>query len=296
MCTFSVAEILYFFKEKSIIADNMFLKLQPLIYSLFFLAGLELIVFFHAHVLAIVFLLLLMALFQGKKVGKRWKFSILPIFFVISSVALLYFITIRYEQQAFIILVSFMYYLALLGAYRLSKYSGDQTAIGINKAVTIATIFFVYASAYGLYLNFLVPLYFLILTYLLATFFVSYQYFSIIGPRAETLVDEDEEKDEAEELKNDPNVGAKPYDKKIVWAYSLLISLAMTEIAWTMNFWPFGYLTSGAIALILYFVLWDIIRDYFLNILSKKRVLTNLIISLFLVTLVLLSSKWIPVI
>jgi len=269
-------------------SNNMFLKLQPFIYSLFFLAGLELIVFFHSHVLGIVFILLLMALFQGWKIGHKWKFSILPIFFVISSVALLYFVTIQYEQQAFIILVSFMYYLALLGAYRLSKYEGDQTAIGINKAVTIATIFFVYASAYGLYLNFLVPLYSLIITYLVATFFVSYQYFSIINPL--------KEKEDDEDTNNESEIVERVFSKKTIWAYSLLISLAMSEIAWTMNFWPFGYLTSGVIALILYFILWDIIRDHFLNILSKRRVVMNLAICSCLITLILLSSKWIPVI
>jgi hypothetical protein len=271
----------------------MFLKLQPLVYSLFFLVGLELIVFFHAHVLGIVFVLLLMALFQGWKIGHKWKFSILPIFFVLSSVALLYFVTIQYEQQAFIILASFMYYLALLGAYRLSKYEGDQTAIGINKAVTIATIFFMYASAYGLYLNFLVPLYSLIITYLLATFFVSYQYFSIINPLKEK---ETENEDKAIKTEDKSKAAERVYSKKTVWAYSLLISLAMSEIAWTMNFWPFGYLTSGVIALILYFILWDIIRDHFLNILSKKRVVMNLVICSCLITLILLSSKWIPVI
>lgn len=208
-----------------------------------------------------------MAMFQGWKIGHKWKFSVLPISFVLSSVALLYLVTIRYEQQAFIILASGMYYLSLLGAYRLSLYENDQTARGMNMAATVSTIFFTYASAYGLYLNFLVPLYYLMLVYLLITLFVSYQYFSIIHPH-----------------------------KKIVWAYSFLIALAMAEIIWTINFWPFGYLTSGVVALILYFVLWDIIQSHFLSILTKKRVISNLIFFSILTSLVLLSSKWIPVI
>ncbi|HRY82111.1 MAG TPA: hypothetical protein P5232_00180 [Candidatus Moranbacteria bacterium] len=245
----------------------MFLKLQPLIYSIFFFIGLELIVFFHRHVIFIVFFLLFMALFQGWKIGHRWKFSVLPIFFVISSVALLYLVTIFYEQQAFIILASAMYYLSLLGAYRLSLYEGDQTARGMNMAASVSTIFFTYASAYGLYLNFLVPLYYLMLVFLFATLFVSYQFFSIIY-----------------------------HDKKIVWAYSFLISLVMAEIIWTINFWPFGYLTSGVVALILYFVLWDIIQSYFLNILNKRRAIANIIFFSLVIGLVLATSKWIPVI
>ena len=245
----------------------MFLKLQPLLYSLIFFIGLELIVFFHANVLFIMLFLLLMALFQGWKIGRKWKFSILPIFFVISSVALLYLVTIRHYQQIYIILAFVMYYLSLLGAYRLSKYENDQTAKGMNTAASMATIFFTYAGAYGLYLNFLVPLYYLMLVYLVTTFFVSYQYFSIIC-----------------------------VNKKKVWLYSLVVSLVMAEIAWTIDFWPFGYLTSGAVALILYFVLWDIIQKNFLDIIRKKRIIFNLIFFSVLASLVLISSKWIPVI
>lgn len=246
----------------------MFLKLRPLICSLFFIAGLEAIVFFPEYVLFIVFFLFLFSLYQGKRIGKGWNFSVLPVFFTLSSVALLYLVTLIYEQQTFIILASIMYYLSLLGAYRLSRYENDQTARGMNMAATAATIFFTYAGAYGVYLNFLVPLYWLMAVYLVVTLLVSYQYFYII----------------------------KKTDKSLVWIYSFILALAMSEIIWTMNFWPFGYLTTGVIALILYYVLWDLIQSHFLNLLSKKRVVVNIILFSFVIGLILLSSKWIPVI
>ena len=104
--------------------------------------------------------------------------------------------------------------------------------------------------------------------YLFITLLVSYQYFSII----------------------------KDGDRRTVWIYSLLLALAMVEIVWTINFWPFGYLTAGTIALILYYVLWDLIQSYFLNLLSRRRVVANMIFFSVIITLVLLSSKWIPVI
>lgn len=136
-------------------------------------------------------------------------------------------------------------------------------------AATASTIFFTYASFYGIYLNFLVPLYILMIAYLVVTLLVSYQHFSIIK---------------------------RDSDKLPVWIYSFLLSLAMTELIWTMNFWPFGYLTTGTIALILYYVLWDIIQSYFLKVLSRKRVVANTILFSVLIALILLSSKWIPVI
>jgi len=245
----------------------VFLKLRPLLFSLVFLAGLELIVTGHGFVFPVAGFLILVSLFEGRHLGKSWRFSILPISFTISSIALLYLIGLPYEQHIYIVLASALYYMSLFGAHRLGEYDGDKTAQGMNMAATSATIFFTYAGAYGLYLNFLVPLYTLMLAYLIITLFVSYQYFSII--------------------KN---------NKKIVWIYSFLLALAMAELVWTMNFWPFGYLTTGVIALILYYVLWDIIHSHFLSVLTKKRVATNTAVFSILVILILLSSKWIPVI
>jgi len=246
----------------------MFLKFRPLIFSLIFFGSLELIVFAPKIAMFVAIFLLAISLYEGRKIGRRWLFSVLPFFFVVSSVALLYLIGIHFEQQIFIVLASGMYYLSLLSAYRLGQYSGDQTAKGMNMAAASATIFFTYASAYGLYLNFLVPLTYLMIVYLIVTLLVSFQYFAII----------------------------KRDQRKIVWMYSFLLALIMTEVIWTMNYWPFGYLTTGVIAFILYYVLWDLTQSYFLNLLSKKRVVANMVFFSSLVVGVLLSAKWIPVI
>ncbi|MFA7209314.1 MAG: hypothetical protein WC120_03425 [Parcubacteria group bacterium] len=219
-------------------------------------------------VMLIMFFLLMVSAYGGRKVGGKWFFSVLPVFFTLSSAALLYLITLDFEQQIFILLSSGMYYLSMFGAYRLGIYAGDKTAKGMNMAAMAATIFFTYAGAYGLYLNFLVPLYYLMLVYLVVTLLVSYQYFLII----------------------------KSDGRKIVWAYSFLLALIMTEIVWTMNFWPFGYLTTGVIALILYYVLWDLAQSYFLDLLDKKRVVANMVFFSTMVILVLLSAKWLPII
>lgn len=246
----------------------MFLKIRPLISSLVFFASLEIIILKAEFVFAIAIFLLLFSLYEGRKIGGHWFYSILPGFFVLSSTALLYLIGLMYEQQIFIILATIMYYLSLLSAYRLGKYINDQTARGMNMAAAFSTIFFTYTSAYGLYLNFFVPLYYLMLTYLVVTLLVSFQYFAII----------------------------KNNQRKIVWIYSLLLSLIMAEIVWTMDYWPFGYLTTGTIALILYYVLWDLTQSHFLNLLSKKRVVANMVFFTALISVVLLSAKWIPII
>lgn len=245
----------------------MFLKFRPLLFSLIFFVSLELIIFQSKFVFLIAVLLFFLSLYEGRKIGGRWLFAVLPVFFVLSSVSLLYLIGVAFEQHVFILLASVMYYLALFSAFRLGNYADDQTAKGMNMAAAVTTIFFTYSSAYGLYLNFLVPLYYLMLAYLIVTLLVSFQYFAII----------------------------KRDERKTVWMYSFLLALIMTEIVWTMNFWPFGYLTTGVIALILYYVLWDLTQSYFLNLLSRKRVVANMIFFSVLTVIVLLSAKWIPV-
>jgi hypothetical protein len=246
----------------------MFLKFRPLLYSLVFLAGLELIILFYRHVFVIAVFLLAFSIYESRKLGGKWKYSVLPAFFSVSSVSLLYLIALSYEQQIFVILASSMYYLSMLGAYRLGQYGGDKTAIGMNMAATASTIFFTYASAYGIYLNFLVPLYFLMIAYLIVTLLVSFQHFSIIRKNS----------------------------NESAWVYSFVLALAMAELIWAMSYWPFGYLTTGTIALILYYVIWDVIQNYFMDSLSKKRVIGNMALFIVLISFILISAKWIPVI
>lgn len=245
----------------------MFLKIRPLLYSIFFFLGLEAVIWEPKFVWAILVFLFCVSLLEGKRVGGRMRYSILPSFFTLSSITLLYLIALSYEQQIFIVLSSGMYYLALYSAYRLGKYDGDKTALGMNIAASSATIFFIYSGSYGVYLNFLVSIFYLMAVYVIVTFLVSYQYFSIINN-----------------------------DRKKVVVYSFILSFAMAEIIWALNFWPFGYLTTGVIALTLYYVIWDLTHTYFLNRLSKRRIVARLVFFSFIIAMVLLSSKWIPVI
>lgn len=245
----------------------MFIKIRPLIFALVFFLGLEALVFFPEKVFWILSIILIFSFYIGAQIGKKWIFAIIPFFFALFSIALLYLISFWIEEQAFIFLSVLVYYLGLLGTNRLGLYAKDKTAQGMLVTASVSTIFFSYSSLYGLYLNFLVPAYFLMLAYLFVTLFVSFPYFSLINQ-----------------------------DRKQVWLYTLILAFLMTELIWTMNFWPFGYLTTGVIGLILYYIFWDLIRSYFLHQLNKKKVITNLVFFFFLASLVLLTSKWIPLI
>lgn len=244
----------------------MFFYFPAFFYALIFSAGLELIIRQPELIFYILAALVLFSLWSAMKIGKRWLFAITPLVFSVSSATLLYFIDLPTGKHAFVFFSTLMYYLSLLSAYRLRYYIGDQTARGLFMAVAIAAIFLFYSASYGFYLNFFVPLWMLMLAYFLTAFLISYQYFQIIERKR----------------------------IKLILIYSVLLGLAMAEIAWIISFWPFGYLTTGVIALIFYYVLWDLAQSYFLNILSKKRVIANIILFSFLITIILASSKWLP--
>ena len=209
--------------------------------------GMELIVFKPEWTFKVLPVLVLYSAYSGIKTGKNSFFGIISGLFVFSAAALLYLITILAERQIFIALASFMHYLGIMGSVRLGKYERDQSALAMNNAFVFTAVFFAYAAAYGFYLNILVPPYYLMLVYVMVTLAASWQCLALIRPDV----------------------------KRSVLTYSLLLSLVMAEIIWVMNFWPFGYLTTGVIALILFYVLWDAVRCHFLEILSKERIRAN---------------------
>lgn len=245
----------------------MFFHFKVLLYALLFALGLELFVFAEGYGIILASAILLIAVWGSRKIGKRWLFAITPFFFVFSSASLLYLIDSLAEKHIFIFFSTALYYLVLLGIYRLNAYAKDQTARGMVAASGTAALFFFYTSVYGAYLNFPIPLWILMLLFFSATVPISYQYFSLIKKH-----------------------------RRAVFLYSMILGLSMAEIAWVVNFWPFGYLTTGVIALIFYYILWDLVQSHFLNLLSKRRVVANVIFFIFLAALVLTSSRWLPIV
>ncbi len=258
----------------------MFFHLRVFMHSLIFFLILRLVAtkiiseFLSSLVLNNLFLLLLLVMGYGLiitisvlKIGKRFNMLPIPIILAISSVGLMSFIDSDVKKFIFICSASIVYYLCLLGIYRIKSYNKDETARGAISLAAVVAIFIFYASVFGVYLNFSIPLWIVMVFFLIPTTLVSYQYLQLIENNS-----------------------------KRVWLYSLIIGISMTELSWVLNFWPFGYLTTGVIMLIFYYVIWDLAYSYFLKIMSKRRVVTNIIFFGILVTVVLMSSKWLPVI
>ena len=241
----------------------MFFHLKSLICAVLFLAFFQVILISNNLIWYAGFFLLVLSVLGAKKLGGKYVFSLVPIIFSISSMILVYLIDAYPIKQTFIIISSVIYYFVFLGICRLKNYEKDQTAKGIISGGIFATAFFFYAGFYGLYLNFAIPLWFLMLVFLAITFILSYHYLGILST-----------------------------DKSKVLTYGLILGLAMAEISWVINFWPFGYLTTGVIALIFYYMFWDLAQSFFTEKLSKKKIVVNLIFFSLLIGLILFSSRW----
>ena len=217
---------------------------------------------------AIVFLGIFIYFYQvAKRIAQRTSMTPMPVIFVLSTLGMLYFVQ-SYKQQYLLIALSMIaYYFIHLALYRLRSCTTDKTARGIIAAGSVATIFLFYAAAYGIYFNFAIALWILMIILMPITTLISFQYFWLI---------------------ND--------NKKNVLNYSLVLGFAMTEIVWVLNFWPFGYLTTGVITLIFYYVFWDLVQCHFLHNLSKKKVIINMVLFGILLVLVLSSTRWLPVV
>ena len=202
----------------------------------------------------------------AKRVSKRASMTPIPLLLVVSTLGFLYFVQSIKQQQLLIILSVVAYYFLHIALYRLRGCRKDQTARAVIAAGSVATIFLFYATAYGIYLNFAISLWILMFMFMVVTVLVSFQYFWLI---------------------ND--------NEKNVLNYSLVLGFSMAEIVWILNFWPFGYLTTGVISLIFYYVFWDLVRCNFFDALSKKRVMLNMFFFGAMVALVLSSTRWMPI-
>jgi hypothetical protein len=241
----------------------MFFHLKSLICAVLFFAIFQAIFISDNLIWYAGFFLLVLSALGAKKLGGKYILSIVPAVFSISSIILFYLIDTYPIKQVFIVISSIVYYFVFLGIYRLKNYEKDQTARGIISGGLAATIFFFYSGFYGLYLNFAIPLWFLMFVFLAITFILSYHYLRILSS-----------------------------DKSKALTCSLILGLAMAEISWVINFWPFGYLTTGVIALIFYYMFWDLAQSYFTKKLSKRKIVVNLIFFSLLIGLILFSSRW----
>lgn len=208
--------------------------------------------------------LALISVIAAHRVTHRVVDAAIPMLLSVTAPVLLSLIDAPLEREVFVMLAGVMYYLGLLALYRLHYTPTDKTAQSMLSVAVMSAVFFYYAGIYGFYINFNFPIWGLMLLFLSGTAAASYQTFVVRGRK----------------------------ERRRALSYSLVIGIIMGEVAWALGFWPFGYLTTGAIALVLYAILWDIAFDVFHRELSIKRAALRIFFFLGLVLLLLFSTPW----
>jgi len=168
------------------------------------------------------------------------------------------------EQKVFVWVATILFYTSLLGIYRLKLVPTDMTARALLNTAALASLFFTYAAAYGLYLNYAVPVTLLMLVFFLATCIVAFQTLFWAGRD----------------------------DIRAVLLSAVALGTVMGELIWTVHFWPFGYLTAGAAMLMFFYGLWRVVLDLLHGTVTIKRILLEGSILLILLILLVVSSPW----
>lgn len=268
----------------------MLIKLNAIAFSIIFAVALEIVVFEEKWFFHVLIFLVIFSILVVWPLARKLRFLAIPFFLSVGSLSLLYLIDEPVERHVFIGLSALIYYLALIGAYRLKFYDCDRTALGMINLATLATGFFWFISNYGWYLNFQIGTWVLVLTFVGSTFLIGLPSLLICAELCKKI-EQKSSKNGSVQL-SFVSDGFNVHSKYAVFYLSFIAALIMGELIWGLALWPFGYLTTGVVALILYFVLWDTIRLYIQNMLTRRAVITNLILGVFSIMGILATTQW----
>lgn len=206
----------------------------------------------------------MLSMMASRKLTDKWYPAFLPGVVSFSTLLLLSLIDVAFEQRAFIWVATLLFYAALLGIYRLKLIASDETARALLNAAALASLFFTYAAAYGLYLNYEVPLALLMLVFFLASGIVAFQTLFWAG------------RDDVRE----------------VFLAALALGAILGELVWAVHFWPFGYLTVGAAMLLFFYLLWRPTFDLLRGGIAWKKLLVESVTLILLLALLLATAPW----
>lgn len=263
----------------------MFFKLQPLIYSLAYLGLLEILAFNRHWFFPVLILTVLFSIFLVWPLARKITFLASPLFLSMSSISLLFFISSLLESQLFILFSGGVYYLSLLGTYRLKIYPCDKTAQGMINLASIATAFFFFSAVYRWFFNYAINVSILLLVIFLAVFFINWSVFNIYLSDWKKLKERFKRRKEEYKLKAISS-------RSNLLLLNIVVSMVIAEIAWFLHLWPFNCITTGAVITVIYYGFWDLSRNFIQYNFSCKRIIFNVILICVVSFIILLTAQW----
>lgn len=255
-------------RESSLAGHPMLFHIPTLFFSILFFLSSGFVAGAFPDSLFLIIIFLIGIFLIVKSISDSYLLSILPTTFAISTVSLLFFVSGPVDRRVVSALSAGVFYIGLIGLYRLRQAPRDVTARGMLSILAMATLFFSFSAWYGIFLNFrrfneLA----LMISFGATSLIVSLTVFHFFFREA----------------------------RKTLF-FSFFLSFFCAEMAWFSTFWPFGYLTVGVAMLLFLSVLWEIVSRFSMGTVSGGRALWGFSIAMILLVVVLSSSVWLPVV
>lgn len=244
----------------------MFFHLKPILLSLVVLAGYELMIYRFEWRFWILGILLAIIIAGTRIATNAWHNSLLPILFFAGSAVLSFFISEGIFLQVYIGISSLIYYLIILGIYRINANAQDETAQKINFITSFTVVFIWAASLFAIYLNRNIDFW-----------IISLALYAIVVVATHQLL----------KTANFKKGKADRY-----WLYSFTIAYCLAIMSWGVLFLPFGYLTLSVLLLVVYFMLVNYLARSLKGTFSKMAFAIDLFIFLISASVVLFSTRW----
>lgn len=220
--------------------------------------------FWNIIFLAFFFLFLQFVFATKLSLSKRdYLWASLISIFSLSVSGLIFFVNSFFVRQVIVGIALALLFFSMREYQRLNR-SQELSLKGILFVFHFMTLFFFFTFSLAVHINFAIPQIVLMFFYGLVVFLTSLHSF----------------------------LSVHITEVKRSLQYSLLLAFLFLQLAWFIHFWPFGYLTTGVILLVIYYVLWDLFQSHFEKTLRLQRFFTDIILLIVLVGIVLVSTPW----
>jgi len=150
-----------------------------------------------------------------------------------------------------------------------------DSGFNLNQAIILISVFLLSSGVYGIYIDLDLPVWTVMAVIFTGVFFSTLYLAKINFLKSKAL-----------------ELHLSSHKNRTFTFYSFLFGFLMAELIWAISFSPANHLTIGAIALSLYYSLWNILRSYLRNELTKKIIVLNLAFFAFATSIILLTGKW----
>lgn len=189
--------------------------------------------------------------------------SFLPVIYILSSTVFLVFVPADYSlQHAYIGICAFIFLFVISLTNKLIKDCDNRHSYQSCDFLITISAFLLYSSVFGLYLFLRWPSWAFMLLLALATFILTYEFFWY----------------------------NKLFNKHII--YSLILTLIISEFSWALTLWPTGFISRAIVVFAVFYAFTILSKHHFKHTINNKNIISIIIISVIIVALALVTTKW----